>query len=533
MPAMKLPFKIDDAICLQLGYAPGAIALPTIRPDCMFVAGLLKDYSSLVVSREVFRLSGKRLVATGFKTYNLAGPVTAVDPKLSGMRVYADKLADTYEMDRETVVGVLSKPLEGLRKLCTLVLGEDLLMGSMVSGEMRVINRALSYLSEGKKDHARLFLQWPAFYQVFIDMPEIVDRSVAGESMWDLIPHGFDGTSVRELRKLKKFSTAWVDSGVPTDIYIRTLAKACSYLPAGAPRPESADEARSIIEMSSLCDAAFRSLGPGTQAEVKKALFAHSETWHGRTPSFSAEYAYDFIHYVYYNILVDAFRLNGIHEPDDARTAEAFFKIVGGNLSRIAQASKQWHARLPGLLPSGVGKAENWVAAVGHLQVPPFRTVDDDTGELVTNVYIFPMDSVADLAKEGNDQRHCVLSQARLCAEGQLRVVSIRQKIEDEYKTLSTASFYLEDGFMYIRDHRAFANQDPGFAAREALGWFEGQVNGGRPAFPFNRDWNPSARPVSGETLREALQGRFELSRPFLSKRMRERGFDELLAACA
>lgn len=532
---MKLPFKLEDKAASRLGFAPGAIAMPTPRPDVVFVMGILLDYSKVMVSPEAYRVISGRLLPAQLKTYNLVGPINAVDINLPTMRVYVERLCEAYELDEGAVRRVVGKPLDDFRKLCTQAIGRDFLNGNLVPGEIRVINKALEFLSKGKVDHARLFLQWPAFCQTFIEIPDIIDRSVAGESMWDLMPHSFDEASVRELRKIKKFSTAWVDSGVPSEIYLKTLAKACTYLPEGAQRPEDRSEARSLINMHELCDQAFRSLEPTMQIKVKRALFAHTDTWRGQATSFYGEYAYDFIHYIYYNVLLDAFRLNGVHAPSEEMRVKAFFSIVGGNLQRIAQSSKQWHARLSTILgvrdPSIL---DRWTSAIDTIHVPPFRTVEMDATEEVTNVYIFPLDSDEELAKEGNGQRHCVYSQKRLCAEGNLRIVSIRQLIDSEFKTLSTASFYLQDGLLYIRDHRAFANGDPSYISREALGWFEGQVNGMNPSFRFNRDWSQVRRVYDTiEGLRSALHDRFEKCRPALSKRMQKGGFEALLEECA
>jgi hypothetical protein len=532
---MKLPFVLDDAQAAKLGFAPGALALPTPKPDIVFAVGLALDYSKVFSTVEAYRVVNDRLVPAMVKTYNLVGPITALDIRLQGLRVYVERLCEAYKpMTQETVFRIVGKPLDEFRKLCTRIIGREFLNGALIPGEMRVVNKALEFLSRGKIDHARLFLQWPGFCQTFIDVPDILDRSVAGESMWDLMPHDFDEASIRELRRIRKFSTAWVDSGVPTDVYLKTLSKACTYLHDGAQRPVTKEEARSLIHMHELCDQAFRSLEPIMQSRVKKELFAHTETWRGAAQCFSAEYAYDYIHYIYYNILLDAYRLNGIHDPDERQRVRAFFAIVGGNLQRIAQSSKQWHARLPAIMNARDPSIPNrWVSAIDRIHVPPFRTVEMDIDETITNVFIFPLDSDEALAKEGNDQRHCVYSQKRLCAEGNLRIVSIRQLIEDEYKTLSTASFYLQDGLVYIRDHRAFANGDPSYVSREALGWFEGQVNGMRPEFRFNREWSGVARAVQSEgDLRAALHDRFEKCRPALSKKMQKGGFETLLAEC-
>ena len=529
---MKLPFTLDDKQASRLGFAPGAIALPTPRPDIVFAVGLALDYSKVFATTETYRVSAGRLLPSQIKTYNLVGPVNAIDIRLPGMRVYVEKLREAFKIDEASVHRIVGKPLDEFRKLCTRVIGRDFLNGSLVPGEMRVVNKALEFLSQGKVDHARLFLQWPGFCQTFIEIPDIIDRSVKGESMWDLMPHSFDDASVKELRKIRKFSTAWVDSGVQSDVYLKTLAKACTFLPEGAQRPGTKIEARSLIHMHELCDQAFRSLEPMMQSRVKKELFSHTETWRGETTGFSAEYAYDYIHYVYYNILLDAFRLNGIHDPDERQRVRAFFGIVGGNLQRITSSSKQWHSRLPAIMSARDSSIpDQWVSAVDRIHVPAFHTVDNE--ETITNVHIFPLDNSEELAKEGNGQKHCVYSQKRLCAEGNLRVVSIRQKIEDEYRTLSTASFYLQDGLIYIRDHRAFANADPSYVSREALGWFEGQVNSLRPDFRFNREWSAETRAVqSHDDLRSALHDRFEKCRPALSKKMQKGGFDALVAEC-
>ncbi|MBY3155364.1 hypothetical protein HFO56_23860 [Rhizobium laguerreae] len=534
---MKLPFRLDDKVGSRLGFAPGAVALPTPRDDVVFAVGLSTDFSRVFATTEAYRVQSGRLIPAGLKTYNLVGPINAVDINLPGMRVYVERLCDANKntIDETSIRRILGKPLDEFRQLCTRVIGRDFLNGNMVPGEMRIINKALEFLSKRKLDHARLFLQWPGFCQTFLEFPDIIDRSVAGESMWDLMPHGFDEASVRELRKIRKFSTAWVDSGVPSDVYLKTLAKACTYLPDGAQRPEDKTEARSLIHMHELCDQAFRSLEPTMQAKVKRALFSHGDTWRGPSEGFAAEYAYDYIHYVYYNLLLDAFRLNGIHSPSEEMRVRAFFGIVGGSLQRVAQSSKQWHARLPAIMSARDPSVPNsWVSAIDLIHVPAFRTVEMDHNEEVTNVYIFPLDNDEELAKEGNGQRHCVYSQKRLCAEGSLRVVSIRQMIDQEFKTLSTASFYLQDGFLYVRDHRAFANADPSYVSREALGWFEGQINGLRPSFRFNREWSPAVKTQeTTENLRAALHDRFEKCRPALSKKMQKGGFDALVAECA
>lgn len=533
---MKLPFKPDDRSCAKLGFAPGAVALPTPRADIVFLVGLSLDYSRVFASTEAYRVIGGRLVPAGLKTYNLVGPINAIDIGLPGMRVYVERLCDAFEgVDEDSIRRIVGRPLDEFRALCTKMIGRNLLNGNLVPGEMRVVNKALEFIQKDKIDHARLFLQWPGFCQTFIEIPDIIDRSVAGESMWDLMPHSFDDASVRELRKIRKFSTGWVESGVPTDVYLKTLAKACTYLPEGMQRPENGREAKSLIHMHELCDQAFRSLEPPMQAKVKQALFSHADTWRGESGGFAAEYAYDYTHYVYYNLLMDAFRLNGNHNPGEAARVKAFFSIVGGNLQRIAQASKQWHARLPAIMNvRDPGIADSWASAIDTIHVPAFRTVEMNSDEEITNVYIVPLDNDEELAREGNGQHHCVYSQKRLCAEGNLRIVSIRQFSDNKFKTLSTASFYLQDGMLYIRDHRAFANADPSFVSREALGWFEGQVNGLKPSFRFNRDWHPATkvREADGD-LRSALHHRFELCRPALSKKMQKGGFDALLAECA
>jgi hypothetical protein len=531
---MKLPFKISDDNAKAMGFAPGALALPTTRKDCVFVVGMAADYGRVFSTTEAYRVIGGagRLVAAQQKTYNLAGPINAIDVNLPSMRIYIERLCEAYNISEDSVLRMLGKPLDDFRALCTRIIGRDFLNGNLIPGEIRVVNKALAYLAAGKVDHARLFLQWPALCQVFLDFPDVIDRSVAGESMWDLMPHSFDEGSVRELKRMRKFSTAWVDSGVPTDTFIRTLCKACTNLPDGSQRPENKTEARSLIHMSELCDQAFRSLSNPMQVKVKKALFAHTDTWKSPDAHFQSEYAYDFIHYIYYNILMDGFRVNGVNQPTEEQTLKAFFGIVGGNLQRIAAASKQWHQRLPSILSvRDASMPDKWAPAVGTIHVPAFRTVESD--DVITNVFIVPLDSDEELAKEGAKQRHCVYSQKRLCVEGNLRIVSIRQKIEDEFKTLSTASFFMDNGMVYIRDHRALANAEPSYISREALGWFEGQINGGN-AISFNREWAMPTRStaVSDVDLRSHLVDRFEKCRPALSKKMQKGGFEALLEEC-
>lgn len=534
---MKLPFKVEEAAAKSLGFAPGALALPTPH-GLVFVVGLALDYSKVFVTPECYRLVGKRLVPAHVKTYNEVGPINAIDIRLPSLRVYIDKLCAIHEdMPREGVMRIIGRQMDDLRDLCTKIIGRDFTNGQMVPGELRVVNKALEYLSQGKRDHARLFLQWPAFCQFFLDT-DIIDRSVAGESMWDLLPHSFDEAAVKELRRMKKFSTTWVDSGVPTDVYLGVLTKACAFLPDGAQRPETSSEAKSLIHMSTLCDQAFRSLEPTMQVKVKRALYSHTDTWKSQEGAFSAEYAYDWIHYVYYNLLLDGFRVNGIHNPTEEQRVRAFFGIVGGNLQRIAAGSKEWHSRLPGMRGRhDASIPDSWAPAIGTLHVPAFRTVEG--GEDITNVYIVPLDSDEDLAKEGTQQHHCVYTQKRLCYEGELRIVSIRQKIEQDYKTLSTASFYIAgNGRIQIRDHRGFANANPSYTSREALGWFEGEINGTlegfTSSFPFNREWNPKGeiRKTDGREARAALLDRFEQCRPAMAKKMQKGGFEAFLLEC-
>jgi hypothetical protein len=525
------PFVIADGECGRLGLIAGAVCLPTPERGVFVILGMAHDGSRLLVLPCGYRRQGDRLVATATKTLNLVGPFNGIDIDLPSLRIYREKMLQAG-LDAVKTVGPM---LDEFRRGCAGMIGGDLIAARTMPGEMRVINRALELRSVGKIDQARLVLQWPWLFNAFDSFPKILDKAAAGVSLFELIPDDFGGESVKELKKLKKFSPTWVEGGVPTASYIPQIVKACAFLPEGGQRPENKHEANTVIAVCRFADTTFASLSQEGRDKVKKLFLAKSECWKGATTTIRMGFAHDYVEYVYRNLVLDALRHNGMVGASEDRRIDAFMAVVGSNVQKIAEASRGWHRQQrDAQVRRDRTIADKWVPAFETVLVPKFKTIDGTTHE---NVHIVPLDTDEALASEGMAQHHCVYTQKRSCAEGHLRIASVRVKTEDGFSTLSTVSFFLSGGQIVVREHRGNSNVDPGDAAREAIGWFEDNVNRSDPPFKVNRNWTPAhpdnAGAGRGQGLRAELHERFQQCKSVLSKKMQKGGFEAFLKECS
>nr|WP_250808421.1 PcfJ domain-containing protein [Neorhizobium tomejilense] len=453
----------------------------------------------------------------GAKTYNEVGMINGLDLDLPAHQRLRGAIG--YAPD-------VRKALTNLKRMIADVFGNDVVGREVLPPEFRIINAAMAYKAVNKIDHARLILRWPWLYQAFSEHPDILDRAVAGESLWDLIPEEYDEEAVREMRRIRNFSSTWVGGGLTTKVYIKKLVDACACIPSGGQRPTSGEQAGSLINIVDFYDQAFVDFPPPVRRTLKMAAVAKGENWRGGR-AFRFGYATDYISYLYRNILLDGFRLLGMVAPPHANLHAAATMLYGVDPERTVEASRNWHASLTGNRAmmdrtygrrEGTPEASSWNSAIDEITAP-------------NGLYIIPLDTADELAKEGHGQRHCVYSQRRDCAEGRQRVASVRQLHDGKYKTLSTFSFRQVEDEIVIREHRAFANGQPSDDAIEAVVWFRDECNSDSPSFRFNTNWTPALRPPE-ENLRDVILERFEDCKETFPKKLQKGGLEALLAAC-
>lgn len=508
---------IDDVEALKLGFLPGCIGVPTVSEGAFVLIGLSSDRSKVMFSPDTYRCVGKRLVRAGTKTYNEVGMITGLDLDTPMNRRLRAAVGNSAE---------IRSALSALRRALADLIGGDIVGRDDLPAEFRVINAALQHKAAGRKDHARLVLRWPWLFTPFSEHPEILDKAVAGQSLWDLIPEKYDPETMRAMKKIRKFDATWVGGGLPTLAFIEKLVASCSYIPEGGQMPMNGYEANALVDIVDFYNGAFGDFPARVKEMMKCAVVARGENWRGGGRKFAYGYARDYVAYLYRNILVDCFRLLGVAgAPADAMFAAAVL-LFGTDPKRIIEASKEWHKlqwndralmdRAYG--QSSVTEATSWASAIDTIRTP-------------NGLIIVPLDSADDLAREGRDQHHCVYSQRRDCTEGRQRVASVRRVTGDRQETLSTFSFRQTEGKIMIREHRAFANGDPSDEAKEAVFWFEDECNSDTTSFRLNLDW-PQALPGAAPDLRDTILRRFEDCKATLPKKLQKGGLDALLAVC-
>ncbi|MBY3433670.1 hypothetical protein HFN89_05855 [Rhizobium laguerreae] len=481
------------------------------------IVGLSSDRSKVMASPEAHRLRGTSLIKAGIKTYNEVGMISGLDIDMPSHHRLRGAIGD---------LSAVRRALTDLRREVADVVGSEIVARNDLPPEFRIVNAALNYKASNKLDHARLVLRWPWLYQAFADHPDILDRSVNGESLWDLVPEEYDGDLVQAMKRLKGFNSSWVSGGLTTKLYIRKLVDACAYIPVGGQKPTEGAHAKSLIDIVDFFDGSFGDFPAQVREMLKSSAIAKGDNWRGEHQTFPFRYARDYVSYLYRNIILDGFRLMRVENAPSARLFAAAEAVFGNDPRRIAEASDRWHDlqndwfymdRVFGY--GGETEATSWKSAIGVIRVPNGLT-------------IVPLDTAEELAREGQEQRHCVYSQRRDCAEGRQRVASVRRITNGKTETLSTFSFKRSDVGISIREHRAFANRTPADEAIEAVMWFEDECNGATPAFRIDTDW-PAALSVSTDVgLRDILLERFENCKTTLPKKLQKGGLDALLAEC-
>jgi hypothetical protein len=369
-------------------------------------------------------------------------------------------------------------------------------------------------------------LRWSWLYQSFADHPDILDRAVNGESLWDLVPEQFGDDVVREMKRIKGFNSSWVSDGLATGPYIRKLVGACAYIPEGGQRPMAAPHAKALVNIVDFFDDAFSDFPIQVRKMLKSAAIGKGENWRSGREAFSFRYARDYVSYLYRNIILDGFRVMRMENAPDDRLFAVTSAVFGTDPRRIGEASERWHDtqrndraymyRIHGL---NEVEASSWQSAIDTIKTP-------------NGLFIVPLDTADELAQEGQGQRHCVYSQRRDCAEGRQRVASVRRMTAGKSETLSTFSFRPDEKGIAIREHRAFANGTPADEALEAVMWFEDECNGSSPSFRIETDWAAALPPSGHSGLRDILLQRFEDCRPMLPKKLQKGGLEALLAEC-
>ncbi len=504
--------EIEDLEAIKLGFGPGAIGIPTKTEGAFVLVGMSADRMKVMASPETYRLHGKKLMRAGIKTYNEVGMINGFDlglPSHSRLRA-------------ETGGAAIREAFAEMRRRVADHIGSDVVGRDDLPPEFRVINAALAHKASGKKDHARLVLRWSWLFNVFSEHPECLDRAVAGESLWDILPADYDPETVREMKRIKNFDATWVGGGLQTRDFIGKLVATCRYIPNGGQRPVNAYEARALINMVDFYDTVFVDFPVQVREMMKHVVIAKGD-WRGGKP-FEYRYVRNYVSYLYRNILVDSFRLLGVPAESEAMFAAAV-ALFGTDPTRIVQACEAWHRLqredrvLQSRMHSDKEEATSWCSAIDTIRAP-------------NGLYIVPLDTADDLALEGQGQRHCVYSQRRDCAEGRQRVASVRTIENGTQKTLSTFSFRHADKGIHIREHSAFANGNPSDEATEAVWWFEEQCNEGTNTFRLNLDWPPAS--VGPEpNLRDTILKRFEDCKSTFPKKLQKAGLDALLAECA
>jgi hypothetical protein len=517
MPNSHRTIEPEAAEALRHGFAPGSIGIPTKTDGLFAIVGLSSDRSKVMASTETYRFDRGKLFKAGVKTYNEVGMITGLDVDMPSHHRLLGAVRD---------VSKLRKAFVELRRQIADVIGADIVGRNDLTPAFRIINAALAYKAANKIDHARLVLRWSWLYQAFSDHPDILDRAVSGESLWDLVPEEFDNDVVQEMKRIKGFNSSWVGGGLSTGPYIRKLVDACSYIPDGGQRPTAAPQARTLVEIIDFFDYAFSDFPTQVREMLKSAAVGKGDNWRSDRGVFSFRYARDYVSYLHRNIILDGFRVLRMENAQTDRIFAVTSAVFGNDPRRIVEASERWHDtqrndraymyRVHGL---NEVEASSWQSAIDTIRTP-------------NGLFIVPLDTADELAQEGQGQRHCVYSQRRDCAEGRQRVASVRRMADGKSETLSTFSFRPDEKGIAIREHRAFANGTPADEALEAVMWFEDECNGPSPSFRIETDW-PAALPPAGLTdLRDILLERFEDCKATLPKKLQKGGLEALLAEC-
>lgn len=542
---MILPFVIADRDAVAAGYRPGALAMPTGDRSKVFVMGIVSDKSRVEISKDCFVTTPRGLRPAVGKAYSYAGPLATFDMRRPTARIYLEKYLGAYGSEiagrsgsggvraedggnraAEMVTKAFDTVLSSLVADCRSVLGEDLLTGVDMPMDFRVVNMALELVALGKRDQARLVLQWPMLTENFRQDMSILDRAVSGETLWSALSPVFSEATIKEIKRFRNVSEGWVPAGASAKDYFDRLAKAAAQLPVGVPRPTCAEESRYLLAAEEFCSGAFAYLPANVASAMSDRMMARTKYWKDGGQYWSAR---DYVAFIYDEFVVPGFELDG-ELPSGSRQMEALVSLTGDSIEKLSSLGELWHADMDNYGTSStrgtITLAPSWPSAIETLAVPTFRAAD---GREIGGISIVPLDTREALTAEGSRQRHCVASRQRACCEGRERVVSVRIGGQDDLKTLSTASLVVRDGLITVVEHRAFANRKTCEIADYAMGWFESQANLSRPPFSVNKVW-PEVRPHDEDFGRgsrlDALARLYGRCRPILSKRVREGGFE-------
>jgi hypothetical protein len=507
---------VDDLEALRVGFAPGSVGIPTKAEGAFVLMGLSADRTRVMASPETYRMVGKKLVKAGVKTYSEVGMINGLDLGLASHGRLREVTGNS---------SAIREALAELRRLIADHVGNDIVGRDDLPPEFRVINAALSHKASDRKDHARLVIRWSWLFSVFSEHPDCLDRAVAGESLWDVLPEDYDPETVREMKRMKKFDATWIGGGLQTRLFIKKLVASCGYIPNGGQRPTNAAEARALINIVDFYDTVFGDFPEQVKEMMKFAVIAKGDSWRGGH-EFEYSYVRDYVSYMYHNIIVDSFRLLEATAQAEGLFAAAV-ALFGTDPKRIVDASSEWHQiqredrRFQSMVRGWTQPVEatSWCSAIDTIRAP-------------NGLYIVPLDTADELAQEGNGQRHCVYSQRRDCAEGRQRVASIRIIENGVHRALSTFSFKPDAKGIQIREHRGFANSTPDDKATEAVWWFEEQCNEGTNPFRLNLDW-PASLPGPQPDLKDVILKRFEECKSTLPKRLQKAGLELILSECA
>ncbi|MCV9964824.1 PcfJ domain-containing protein [Pararhizobium sp. BT-229] len=518
------PVAISHADAARIGFAPGCVGIPVSGvPDGPFyVVGLKTDRSRLTFSPDTYRMSGSKLAKAGSKTYGHVGMVGSLNfDHQSNHRVPADV---KYSASVREAIGTLRQQLAE-------TIGLDVVTSAALPGEFRPINMALDYVSQGKKDHARLVMRWAWLVSVFAERPDILDRAVAGESLWDLIPEDYDPDTISEMKKLKGFAASWVPAGLSTGQFIPKLVEACRYIPAGGQRPASANEAQALVNIVDFYSVAFLEFPAAVRERLKASAVAEGRNWRG-DHRLEFKHAGDYVSFLYRTILQETFRLLGIQTASHDMLVAGSIALFGNSPGRIMQASREWHeqmqingqhidpatGRLAERWDRPSRRARSWNSAIDRIAAP-------------NGLHIVPLDTAELLSEEGRSQHHCVSSKSWNCADGNLRVASVRWPSEKGEDILSTFSFSTDGSRIAIVEHRGLANRDPDDRAKEAVWWFEQTANGPDRPFRLDLQWLTELAPVAEAPVgvREEVVAQIEACKATLPRKMQRGGLAALL----
>lgn len=511
-------FKLKPEDALRLGFAPGAFGCPVIinkasdnprdgnwerrrnyseagfaRIIGYIIVGLDETYSTLKISKDIYRNDGKRLRSAGEKVYSVIGNIRDLGQLENSIK---SPCAD----DLSTI------PYDAIKSMLKYVIGEDITGNKPVPTSLSIINSILDHIRKKQKDHARLLYHWPIFFEHFRDNPTILDRAVKGESLWDALEQFYPRETIEAAKKIKFFSFTWNNLGMSLTNYLKYILFVMSCQPKGAPGPQNEEEARLYNQLGHRFISTFNGFENGGETALK-AFFAN-KNWKKHPSNERDFHNSDYTRFLRDNLI------RGIRpEATDEQAVKIIMAMHGNQLGVIAGASAQWHRELRSFksIERKVYLPKAWPA--------PFQTVQVPGNVVPGGLSIVSLHTRDMLSDEGDVQHHCVAYHDRRCASGQSRAISIRHGKE----RLSTATI-LNDGNEFIYEqHRGFANHAPCGEAILAATWFLEQINKG--GIEFSRDWPNLVTVTVTNAEPETLREQFSVIQSRLAKKYREGGF--------